>query len=1118
MSVECMGEKLIAKADLMPGGFFIYRADDSGEILFANEQVLKIFECDTYEEFYAYTGGTFRGMLGSNEWERTERDIASQIARHDSCFAHVTYYITTKKGKICYIENFGRLVEDADEGSLFYVFIVDAEVKSQNYRYDRVTGLMSMQCFLDLSDRLLTDMRYNKVLKNMAFVFLNVRNFKHYNIRYGLEAGDACLRRIGQILRQYFPQDLVARLNSDHFGIFTQEDELQKSINQVRCAVKALSDELLLELKAGVYSVKQDDLYKPVVAMDHAKIACDSIKNQVSVSVKYYSEDFNKKIEVYEYVASHIDVALERKWVKLYYQPVVRTITKHLCSMEVLARWIDPVYGFLNPGQFIGALEDSAQIHKLDSYVAMETCRMLRERMDQKLAVVPISFNLSRLDFLLCDIFQKIEDAVEKYRIPRYMLHIEITESMLIEDGDRMQAEIQKFHAAGYQVWMDDFGSGYSSLNVLKDYHFDEIKLDMMFLSSFSERSQAILTSVIDMAKKIGIQTLAEGVETEEQFEFLRSIGCEKVQGYFLGRPQPFADAIDSIISKGFQIAELDWLDYYDQAGKINLITDRSMALLEDDGRYFSLLFASTEFYQQLKSLAINTLSEVERVINSKKIPLAIRLRDFIEVPRKSCVEEVLFFSNRGQYLRFSFQLVAQHAQKSLFKISLINLSADTETILKQRLDCMMRDISALYNDVYVVNYEEDYVEPILFSQNTGRQLSTRQYGVEEIRQRFIQEEIHPDDRARYREYVAGLNAKEKPADGQFNFDESFFRTKDSDGNYTWKQLDWLPEKEREEVLFCLKRINLEEPGFQEALLRLRGSSLEAESFSKHNRRQQQESLLWRNLMAHSRTCYFWKDKERRFINVSQSFLDYYGITSPDEIVGKTDEEMHWHIDDQPYRSDELDIICKGAEICDVPGNCIIKGVVHPIVCSKWPIYENGRIIGLMGYFLDADNLRERTRGIQSSVRIDMITGLMNRRGFAETFLGYAEQKEYHERHFGLILLQFQEYGEISKSYGVRIANAYLRLAADKLCDVCGRYSSIARLKGAMFGMLSYFDKAGELENRVAEIVRRIDGAYDIHHYPVTMHPVCSITLDSEAATLEAMCTLGAEKLEKFNG
>ena len=231
-------------------------------------------------------------------------------------------------------------------------------------------------------------------------------------------------------------------------------------------------------------------------------------------------------------------------------QPVIKTSNGKLCGFEALARWIDPKYGMLSPDNFVGALEDSHQIYKLDSYMIKQICMKLKDRLDNNKKVVPVSFNLSRLDFLNCDIFSIVNGIVSEYEIPKGYINIEITESIVASDPV-VYSEIRRFRQAGYAVWMDDFGSGYSSLNSLKDYEFDELKIDMDFLSSFTEKSKSIITCTVEMAKRIGIETLAEGVETDEQYTFLKNIGCEKVQGYLFGKPLPDDECLDNLVKKG---------------------------------------------------------------------------------------------------------------------------------------------------------------------------------------------------------------------------------------------------------------------------------------------------------------------------------------------------------------------------------------------------------------------------------------------------------------------------------------------------------------------------------------------------------------------------------------
>ena len=182
-------------------------------------------------------------------------------------------------------------------------------------------------------------------------------------------------------------------------------------------------------------------------------------------------------------------------------------------------------------------------------------------------------------------------------------------------------------------------------------------------------------------------------------------------------------------------------------------------------------------------------------------------------------------------------------------------------------------------------------------------------------------------------------------------------------------------------------------------------------------------------------------------MGVSQAFLDYYGIKSLEDIVGKNDEEMHWHVDDQPYKSDELDVIAKGQVIHDALGNCIIKGIAHSIVCNKWPLYDRGRIVGLMGYFRDADRMQQRAANIRSDIWQDKLTGLMNEKSFYEVFWDYEEQMQCHGRKYGLILVQWEEDRSLMEQGNSVQLDEYLRLIADRLRNSCGKECSVARFK-----------------------------------------------------------------------
>ena len=231
---------------------------------------------------------------------------------------------------------------------------------------------------------------------------------------------------------------------------------------------------------------------------------------------------------------------------------MVLSKNKEICGFEALARWIDPKYGFMPPYAFISTLEEYRQIHKLDAYIVKKLCEDILEAPAKGIPVLPISINFSRLDFELMDVENLLEECIEKNNIDKNLIHIEVTESALSQNDKNLQETLRRLKGKNYSLWLDDFGSGYSGLNILKEYDFDMMKIDMAFLRNFSStpKSRPILKNIVTLAKDIGMHTLSEGVETEEAFEFLREIGCERIQGYLFGKPMP-KDEIVSKIRKG---------------------------------------------------------------------------------------------------------------------------------------------------------------------------------------------------------------------------------------------------------------------------------------------------------------------------------------------------------------------------------------------------------------------------------------------------------------------------------------------------------------------------------------------------------------------------------------
>lgn len=533
--------------------------------------------------------------------------------------------------------------------------------------FDTLTGLPNMEYCRMRGESYVTDIRIAG--GSPSVVFFDIVGMKLYNNANGYDKGNEFLLNFAEHLKKLFPNNLICRQSNDHFTVVADIRNIEERLSEVRKYVKSVVSKISMDVNVGLCKIgEQESLLD---ACEKAKIACKVQKLSSDNFVRYYDEELRKTLVLQNYVVNHIDEAISKGYIKVFYQPVVRTITETFCGMEALARWVDPQYGFLNPAVFIGALEESRQIHKLDSHVINIVCKEMREEMDAGKPIVPVSFNLSRLDFIGCDIFDVVEKALQKYNIDREYIRVEITESIMASDS-YVRSEIQRFRLVGYEVWMDDFGSGYSSLNTLKDYKFDELKIDMAFLSNFNDASRTIISSTVRMAKNLGLKTLAEGVETKEQMEFLKGIGCEKVQGYYYGKPQPLKETMKHMESIGIVVEDHNARVVYSKLGSLDYLVDSPKGILSynKDGM-FKFLFVNKQLEEQMSSLGFAKIEDVEKAINDPKDPAYYTLHEAEKAAYTGPRE--ITYAARGSYVFLSGYLIADIEGTHIYDMSLRN-------------------------------------------------------------------------------------------------------------------------------------------------------------------------------------------------------------------------------------------------------------------------------------------------------------------------------------------------------------------------------------------------------------------------------------------------------------
>ncbi len=477
-------------------------------------------------------------------------------------------------------------------GCLLHSFVLENEKEEyrgdleerlrESIEKDMLTGLPAMTSFFRLAET-----EKNAVLKRggePALLYMDFSGMKFYNGKYGFEEGDKLLKEFAGLLVRYYGNDRSSRLGGDHFAVITEMSGLEDRLHQMFHDCRNLNGGKSLPIHVGVYSDGEGRL-NASLACDRARLACDELSGAYASCYRYYTQKLIDKAEMRQYIVENIDRAIEERWIQVFYQPIIRAVNEKVCDEEALARWIDPVKGFLSPGSFIPALEDAGLIYKMDLYVLERVLEDIHTLKEEVLFVVPHSINLSRSDFDACDIVEEIRRRVDEAGVDRSLITIEITESVIGGSFEFMKEQVERFRDLGFPVWMDDFGSGYSSLDVLQSIPFDLIKFDMSFMRKLDEGDggKIILTELMKMATSLGVDTVCEGVETKDQVRFLREIGCSKLQGFYFSKPISF-ETLKALRESNTLIPRENPQEsnYFERIGRVNLFDLSFLANMDD--------------------------------------------------------------------------------------------------------------------------------------------------------------------------------------------------------------------------------------------------------------------------------------------------------------------------------------------------------------------------------------------------------------------------------------------------------------------------------------------------------------------------------------------------------
>ncbi len=495
---------------------FYISPDSNG--LFSN--IIHPDDAKAYKQF-------FKGIMDNTPFS----EIVCRAMKKDGNYVWIKICSSNfynKEGKIVRIVS---TVQDVDDQIKAYA---DLDYRAN---HDDLTGLENKEKFYISAEKYMNKDSYAEY----AVIMLDIDKFRVINDVYGMEVGDDVLCHVAEALKRNITDGCICRMYSDNFAIlvkYTSQAQINTTMEKIEEAIKRYPLDINIIISYGVYKVEDTDI--PVSVMcDWAGYAKKAVKGNALKTGAFYDETLRENMLEDKFIESEMEQALLNEQFRLYLQPKIDIITSKVIGAEALVRWIHPTKGIIPPARFIPLFEKNSFIIRMDIYIWEQVCKAIRRWIDEGKTPVPISINVSRLHIVDPTLKNTLVSLTDKYDIPHELLEIEITETAFMDNTDTIQRCILELKELGFTVSIDDFGSGYSSLNMLKEVSVDTLKIDRAFLKEVvnTSKGKIIISHTIAMANELNLNVVSEGVETVEQAEFLVKNGCRAAQGFLYSKP-----------------------------------------------------------------------------------------------------------------------------------------------------------------------------------------------------------------------------------------------------------------------------------------------------------------------------------------------------------------------------------------------------------------------------------------------------------------------------------------------------------------------------------------------------------------------------------------------------
>lgn len=752
---------------------------------------------------------------------------------------------------------------------------------------DAVTGLPDSSSFSESLASFLGMLRSGAISGSWDMVSINIRKFKVYNSENGFSAGNRLLRKLADAIRSCFSTDLVTRVSSDQFYAVIEDSRAEEAVRKAAESMRGNGPDDV-SVYAGIYRITGEEAENGIL-LDRASLAASEAQGDWGKCCCRFESGMESSMRLAGYVTSHLDEAIESGWISVYYQPVIGTFSGKVAGYEALTRWKDPIYGFMCPDQFIPVLEKAKILCRLDLFVIEEAARAIAEKLAAGILPSPVSVNLSRNDLDHEDLHARINDILGSHGVPHEMLRIEITESAISSNEGAVREHIERFHMDGFEVWLDDFGSGYSSLNTLQNFRFDLAKLDMMFLRRQNERTPVIMRSMVDMCKHLGIRTLAEGVETEEQFSFLRSIGCELAQGFYFSKPDTPENLRNSRLLRSIGRETPGEREFYRRVAGINVLNPENPLSLdtENSGIPVAVLMASPEterlvwangsFLRFLSAIGQKKGRPAEEAGDIRKSPLYGTVARLTEQCGRTCREAHCDFVEGGMAGRILMGFVTEYLGQRAFCIRILELEPYHESAAG-RLESAP-DIYGMFLSVFRLDLKRDRWSSIYgILEGTGE---LEDMTADEASLHFAEKMLPEGERERYLALTGTADIVRRTDEQPSGMLGAFFHILDGDGSYPLRRITITRTRTAGAEQFILA-VSRDTAGWSDPLLNLAlGHRIGLPGIETGGAQEEMITPedLWHAVSSQHRIGFFWKDRNRRFLGASKSFYRYYGIS-----------------------------------------------------------------------------------------------------------------------------------------------------------------------------------------------------------------------------------------------